>query len=241
MKKNIQKTLLFTLSFLLLFSIFPSALGQSAALPPERLANLTHNIKNTGIMLPAQFSPYTETYLLTVANWVSNVRFTPTASTNSCIITVNGQGVASGQQSHIIKMTDEPQIATINVKAVDGAGNVTGETTYTIFLQRRPSQRRNQVSAGYITSLTRKENGTITIDADLVTLSYQPGSNSSTYTNRTVDSFKYTTSEHCLFYYGTTMSPVRAYSADEFVANFNSGIVYNFIYLEDEIIAVMPY
>ncbi len=235
-----KKNLAILLTLIMVIVIPPQSLAQSPTLPPERLAGLSHNIKNTGVMLPAAFDPYTETYLLTVANWVSNVRFTPYASTNSCIITVNGQGVASGQQSQIIKMTDQPQIATIHVQAVDGNGTITGESTYNIFLQRRPSERRTKTSAGYITAFQKNDKG-ITVTADLVTLTYAQNSNYSTFINSAVDHYTYNTSEHCLFYYGSTLNPIRAYNADDFVTNFDQNIPYTFIYIEDEIVAVMPY
>ncbi len=238
-----KKILMFTFILALTFTALPVALAQNSQnnLPPERLAGLSHNIKNTGIMLPDTFDPYTETYLLTVASWVSRVRFTPVASTNSCIITVNGQGVASGSQSQIINMTDKPQTVYINVKAVDGAGNIQGETTYTVFLQRRPSERRTRVSAGYITGMLKKDNDVTSITADLVTLTYQPNTNASSYVNKAADSYTYDCSANCLFYYGPTYNPYRAYDMDEFVANYDSSALYFFIYMEDEIVAVIPY
>lgn len=235
-----KKLMALCLVLILTALVIPGTLAQSSNLPPERLAGLTHNIRNTGIMLPANFDPFTETYLLTVASWVSRVRFTPIASTNSCIITVNGQGVASGSQSQIINMTDRPQVVTINVRAVDGAGNVQGETTYTIFLQRRPSERRTKVSAGFITGF-QKENNVTSITADLVTLTYQPGTNISTYVNEATDSYTYNCAENCLFYYGDSANPHRAYSIDEFVTNYSSAALYIIIYIEDEIVAVMPH
>ncbi|MBR3905817.1 MAG: cadherin-like beta sandwich domain-containing protein, partial [Clostridia bacterium] len=60
------------------------------------LSSLKHNCPNTGIMLPETFSPYQTTYLLTVADWVSRVTFTPTAFDPNAQITVNGQTVRSG-------------------------------------------------------------------------------------------------------------------------------------------------
>ena len=238
-----KKLLTIMLTIMMVFFAVPLVSAQNiqnSNLPPERLAGLSHNIKNTGVMLPAVFDPYTETYLLTVANWVNNVRFTPYASTNSCIITVNGQGVASGQQSQVIKMTDQPQIATVHVQAVDGNGLITGETTYNIFLQRRPSERRTKISAGYITAFQKTDKG-ISITADLVTLTYAQNSNYSTFTNNVVDRYTYNTSENCLFYYGTTLNPIRAYYVDDFINNFDQNSLYNFVYIEDEIVAIIPY
>ena len=98
------------------------------------LRSLTHNCPNTGIMLPEYFSPYQTTYLLTVADWVSRPTFTPTAMDPSATIYVNGQLVRSGQTSQVIPMTDKPQAVTIQVN------NGGASTTYTVYLQRRPSE-----------------------------------------------------------------------------------------------------
>ncbi|MBR0319992.1 MAG: cadherin-like beta sandwich domain-containing protein, partial [Clostridia bacterium] len=101
----------------------------------SRLTSLTHNCPNTGKMLPEVFNPNQLSYILTVADWVSRVTFTPTADG---VIYVNGVQVPSGQKSQVIQMTDEPQQVTIQVQ------NGT-TTTYTVFLQRRPSEKRTRV------------------------------------------------------------------------------------------------
>ena len=214
----------------------------SPGLPPERLLNLTHNAPNTGKMVPASFDPYQNTYLLTVASWVSRITFTPTTSSPYAVVSVNGQIVASGQKSQIIQMSDDPQAVQITVSAYDPGNVLIGQNTYTVYLQRRPSERRTRVSAGYITQIDMS-NGIATIHADLVTVNYQDKSNLSTYFNDTVYLYKYKTAPNCLFYYGTLQNPVRSPDAQHFVNHYlsNGSNLYYLIYIEDEIVAVMPY
>lgn len=237
-----KKLLSLLLATLLLLSLAPLALAQQPALPPERLINLEHNAPNTGKMLPERFDPYQNTYLLTVASWVSRITFTPTTSAPNAVVTVNGQVVASGQKSQIIQMTNDPQAVQVTV-SVYGEGNVlTAQNTYSIYLQRRPSERRTRVSAGYITNIDMAD-GIATISADLVSIKYQDKTNLSTFVNETVYLYKYKTSPNCLFYYGTKNNPVRAANATEFTNNYlNTGSnLYYLVYIEDEIVAVMPY
>ncbi len=197
------------------------------------LTSLTHNCPNTGKMLPAYFSPTVTTYLLTVASWVSRVQFTPVSGDLYATIYVNGAVVRSGSASSYIKMTDNPQQVTIEVA---GSG---GRTVYTVFLQRRPSEKRTRVSAGSIDNIYQKS-GKWYIDADLGTVTYLDG-NVSTYVNKTADHYRYACAENCVFYYGTMSSPQRARNIGEFTANVSIGGLYRFIYIEDEIVAVMPY
>ena len=157
-------------------------------------------------------------------------------------VTVNGQVVGSGQKSQVIQMTNDPQSVQITV-SVYGANNLlTAQNTYTIFLQRRPSERRTRVSAGFIEKIEVSEN-IATISADLVTLKYQDKTNFSTFTNETYYLYKYKTSPNCLFYYGTKQHPIRTGDAYAFAANYlNSGSnLYYLIYIEDQIVAVLPY
>lgn len=237
MKRNI--TCLLTL--VLLLGIAVPSLAQPVNPGPERLLNLVHNAPTTGIMLPNTFNPYEDTYLLTVANWVSRIRFTPTVAQNASV-TVNGQPVISGQESQIIQMKDEPQEVLITVSALDAQQGVSAQTTYRVFLQRRPSERRTRVSAGYLNEITLS-NGIATIDADLVTISYQGNTNVSTFVNETIDKYRYECVPNCLFYFGTFPNPVRARDAQEFVNNYlSSGSnLYYLVYIEDKIVAVMPY
>ncbi len=238
MKKGIA-SLMFAL---LLLSLLPLSSGQAtSALPPDRLVSLSHNAPNTGIMMPARFDPWQNTYLLTVAHWVSRITFEPVTSSPSSLVTVNGQPVASGQKSQIINMTDKPQEVQIVVSAYEG-GVLTAQNTYTVYLQRRPSEYRTRVSAGYITQMDLK-GGIATISADLVTVTFQGQSNRSTFYNDTVYLYKYDTSPNCLFYYGTNQNPVRAYDAQDFYNNYllAGSNLYYLVYIENEIVAVMPY
>lgn len=232
------------IALLLILALMPAALAQSA-IPPERLLNLVHNAPNTGKMLPEHFDPFQNTYLLTVASWVSRITFTPTTSSPTSVVTVNGQVVASGQKSQVIQMTNDPQAVQITVSAY-GAGNaLTAQNTYTIYLQRRPSERRTRVSAGYITDITLADNGIATISADLVTLKYSGNTNASTFTNETVYIYKYKTAPNGYFYYrGLSNEPLRAYTAEAFANNYEKFVnntLYTLVYIEDEIVAIFPY
>lgn len=238
-----RKVSLLLMIAVLIVSLLPFALAQPAGnLPPEFLANLIHNAPNTGKMLPERFDPYTDTYLLTVASWVSRLTFTPTASSANARITVNGQAVASGQKSQIIQLTNDPQTVSIVVSVYDQANQLMAQKTYTIFLQRRPSERRTRVSAGFINNIKLEDKKAV-ISADLVTLSYKGVTNLSTYVNDTVYLYKYTTSDNCLFYFGTMNNPIRAVDAQNFMDNYlNYGSnLYYLVYIEDEIVAVLPY
>ncbi len=206
------------------------------------LANLTHNCTNTGIMLPAQFNPYQTTYLLTVASWVSRPRFTPTAYDPNAVITVNGQVVRSGQQSANIPIDNKPK--TVEIVVSSGGAS----TTYTIYIQRRPSERRTRVSAGYINNI-HLSGTTWKLDADLVTIQYAgedyASGNLSTFSNKKkeVKVYDYAINANCIFYYGTKANCYRARNVEEFMNNYSSwgNTLYTIIYIEDEIVAVMPY
>ncbi|MBE5786671.1 MAG: cadherin-like beta sandwich domain-containing protein [Clostridiales bacterium] len=228
------------LSLILLATALP-ALGDGVyAGENTLLRSLTHNCPNTGIMLPESFNPYQTTYLLTVADWVTRPTFTPTAYDPNAVITVNGQYVRSGQTSQVISLTDEPQTVTIRVQ------NGSESTTYTIFLQRRPSEKRTRVSAGFISRIYQKGT-TMRIDADLVTLKYAGedygSGNYSTYTNATRDSYDYAVAPNCIFYYGTKANCYRANNINDFMRNYQlyNSTLYTLIYIEDEIVAVFPY
>lgn len=204
------------------------------------LSSLKHNCPNTGIMLPAAFSPYQTTYLLTVADWVSKPTFTPTAYDPNAVITVNGKVIKSGQTYSGITMTDKPQEVTIRVQSG------TASTTYTIYLQRRPSEKRTRVSAGYINKVYMK-NKDWRITADLGTITYLSDDYStgsrSTFNNKTADTYDYVVSPNCLFYYGTPQNPIRLNTVQEFMAYYQvyGSNLYTIVYIEDEIVAVMPY
>lgn len=204
------------------------------------LMSLEHNCPSTGVMLPASFNPSTTAYVLTVASWVSRVRFRPTAYNSSASITVNGQYVASGSQSQYINMTNNPQAVTI---VVSGGGT---STTYTVYLQRRPSEARTRVSSGYITEIYQKS-GAWYIAADLVNVHYNGddygNGNLSTFNNDTSQIYRHVIDENCTLYYGTMYNPVRATNVQAFINNYLSygSNLYRIVYIEDEIVALMPY
>ena len=224
----------------LLLGLWPaSALGEAPG--STLLRSLTHNCPNTGVMLPAQFSPYETTYLLTVASWVSRPTFTPVAMDPSAVIRVNGQIVRSGDTSPVIPMTDQPQAVQITVTNSSG-----GSTTYTIFLQRRPSERRTRVSAGYIQNIYLKGT-TWRLDADLVSVKYSgadyTSGNLSTFTNGGVDSYDYEIDPNCIFYYGTKANCYRANNVTTFINNYlqYGSSLYTIVYIESKIVAMFPY
>ena len=200
------------------------------------LSSLSHNCPNTGIMAPSSFSPSQTSYLLTVADWVSTVYFVP-YSPNAVTIYFNGTYVANGAQTPSITLTDDPTTATITLV---GSGGQT--TTYTVFIQRRPSERRTRVSAGYIESVY-SSGGTNYIRADLVTVTYTDGTNLSTFDNQTYYIYDYACTDECIFYYGTMQNPIRAISFSDFISHYTlyGSTLYRIIYIEDEIVAVMPY
>ena len=199
-----------------------------------QLTSLTHNCPNTGEMLPGYCRPSVTTYLLTVASWVSRVQFTPVASDPYATIYVNGTIVRSGAASNYIKMTDNPQQVLIDVVSANGR-----RTTYTVYLQRRPSEKRTRVSAGYIENIYQKS-GKWYIDADLGTVTYGNG-NESSFVNKTTDHYKYACTDSCIFYYGSMSSPYRAYNIADFMSHASVGSLCRFVYIEDEIVAVLPY
>jgi hypothetical protein len=218
--------------------VMMAPLSASAVITDGPMLNsLTTNTPNTGIMLPSTFSPTQESYLLTVANWVSRVYFIPYCSTPGVTIYFNGSVVASGAQTPTITLSDEPTYVTITLVASDMKTN-----TYTVYIQRRPSERRTRVSAGYIESM-RTEGTKNYIRADLVTVTYTAGTNLSTFTNETYYIYDYACTDSCIFYYGTMQNPVRATNFADFVAHYAAygSTLYRIIYIEDEIVAVMPY
>lgn len=233
-----KKCIALLLTLMLLLSCAPAlADGNSSA--DSLLLNLEHNCPNTGVMLPDIFSPYQTSYILTVADWVSRVTFTPTAGG---VIYVNGVQVPSGSKSQVIQMTDEPQQVIIQV--VNGS-----TTTYTVFLQRRPSERRTRVSAGYISDIYMSGSEYF-IAADLVTVNYlsskyEDGNRSSFY-NDSSYLYKYAVDPNCAFFYMNNGVATRAKDIYEFknnikMAGLDDPDMFRIVYMEDEIVAVMPY
>jgi len=234
-----KRVFAFILTVALLCACMP-ALADDGGAGSTLLRSLTHNCPNTGIMLPEAFSPYQTTYLLTVADWVSRPTFTPTAMDPSAIIRVNGQVVKSGQVSQVIPMTNTPQAVTIQVS------NGSQSTVYTIYLQRRPSEKRTRVSAGYINNIYLKGT-TWRIDADLVTIKYSGedynSGNLSTFNNGGKDSYDYEVDPNCIFYYGTKNNCYRATNIANFMNSYlqYGSSLYTIVYIESKIVAVFPY
>ncbi len=206
-----------------------------------RLSAIRHNCTSSGKMMPAAFSPYQTSYLLTMANTVSYVRLTPVAYQSGAYITVNGQQVASGAQSQRIYMTNEPQAVTINVSY--GGEN----TAYTVFLQRRPDTRRTRVSIGFINSIYQSGDDWY-INADLATIQYfgedyANGNLSNYHNSSSSEQYKYVVNPNCIFYYGTITYPYRTTNIHEFIRNYRQygSNLYRIIYIGGEIVAVMPY
>ena len=239
-KLLVRPLLSIALTAALLFSCVPALADDGYAVGTTLLRSLTHNCPNTGVMLPEAFSPYQTTYLLTVASWVSRPTFTPVAMDPNAVITVNGQVVRSGETSQVIPMTDKPQAVTIQVS------NGTGSTVYTVYLQRRPSERRTRVSAGYIQSIYLKGT-TWHIDADLVSVKYSGSDyisgNLSTFTNNAVEHYDYEVDPNCIFYYGTKGNCYRATNITTFLNTYlqYGSPLYTIVYIEDKIVAVFPY
>ena len=200
---------------------------------PPVLLSLTHNCASTGVQLPAAFDPYTTAYLLTVADSVTRVCFIPVASDASAVIEVNGSIIRSGSSTSYFKLDNRPQQVQIRVS------NRFGSTVYTVFLQRRPSERRTRVSAGSINRIYQSGSRWY-IDADLGTVTYADG-NISTYMNKAKESYKYACSASCVFYFGDIAAPIRAFSVYDFNSQYDPDALYRFIYIEDEIVAVLPY
>ena len=239
MKIFVRQILPFALALILLFSCVP-ARAETYAAGTTLLSSLSHNCPNTGVMLPETFSPYQTTYLLTVASWVSRPTFTPVAMDPNASIYVNGQYVRSGETSQVIPMTDKPQAMTIQVS------NGGASTVYTVYLQRRPSERRTRVSAGYIQNIYLKGT-TWRIDADLVTIKYSGddymSGNLSTFTNNSVEHYDYEVDPHCIFYYGVKSNCYRANNIMTFMNTYlqYGSSLYTIVYIEDKIVAVFPY
>ena len=201
------------------------------------LDSLSNNVPNTGIMLPGAFESAQPSYLLTVADWVSRVYFVPYCSYPFTTIYFNGEAVASGSRTPTITLSDEPTFATITLVASDGKSN-----TYIVYIQRRPSDKRTRVSAGYIESMY-SDGSKNYIRADLVSVTYTPGTNLSSFVNETYYIYEYPCSDSCIFYYGTMYNAIRATNFADFAANYRNygSNLYRIIYIESEIVAIMPY
>lgn len=202
----------------------------------SRLASFVHNVTVTGIMTPAVFDPDVTTYLLTTGSTVNNVYFTLTTEDPYASMYIDGKLTPSGTKVQVAGMTNEPKMISVDIYGSDAS-----YTHYVFFLQRRPSEARTRVSSGYIDKMYVKS-GTTYIDADLVNVYYSSG-NESTFHNDSSYIYKYPCAENCVFYYGTVENAKRAHSATEFAYYYTEtpDSLYRFVYIEDEIVAVMPY
>jgi len=102
--------------------------------------------------------------------------------------------------------------------------------------------KETRVSVGYIDSMYTS-NSRNYFSVDRVDVTYQSGTNVSTFINGYSTLFKNVCSENCLFYYGTMENPIRTTSYTEFKAHYmdNGSALYRFFIMNDEIVAVMPY
>ena len=202
----------------------------------SKLESVVHNVTVTGKMTPDKFDPNVTAYLLSTGSTVNNVYFTCTCEDPNATMYINGAQVASGTKVQVAWMNNNPQAVYIQVYGVYG-----DMTEYVFFLQRRPSEARTRVSAGYLNKIYVKS-GTTYIDADLVNVYYKDG-NESTFHNDTDYIYKYPCAANCVYYYGTIENPTRAHNATEFAFYYTQtpDQLYRFVYIEDEIVAVMPY
>ena len=215
------------------------ALGNAVSSGSSLLSSLSHNCPNTGEMLPEAFDPGVTTYLLAVASWVNRVRFTPTAADREATITVNGEVVPSGAASSYITMTNEPRRVEIVVWGTGGA-----QTVYTVFLQRKPSEKVTEVAVGYIRALYRSE-GDWVMNLDRVETAplgdgYPNGSRSSV-TALCPEEERFSVDPHCDLWYGTAENALHADDVIAFAAGYNAAQLYYVVCIEDMIVAVMPY
>lgn len=206
--------------------------------PASSLVSLENNCPNTGKMIPETFSPTVYSYILTVASWVSRVTFTPVSLDPAAAIYVNGQYNPSGQVSQEFSMTNDPQAVTIMVTS--GAET----SVYTVFLQRRPSEARTRVSVGFLKDFYQK-NGKWYAKLDLVTVTYADGytNYTSAYTNESTALYNHALSTHCIFYTGSQNNPTRYRDPNSFRSHIslNGNEMFRVIYIEDEIVALIPY
>ena len=157
------------------------------------------------------------------------------------MITVNGEYVPSGTPSSYITLSNEPKRVEI---VVWGAGG--SQTVYTVFLQRRPSEKKTGIAVAHIRSLEKSgAEWIMTVDpVDLVMREndYMNGSRS-TWTDASSERIAFTVDPHCDLWYGKPDSAFQAPDVMTFAAAWpNDGSdLYYVVYIEDAAVAVMPY
>ncbi len=203
------------------------------------LTMLSHSCEATAVSSPPSFDPYTRSYLVTVASWETGISFIPTVP-GGCYATVNGQYVPSGTASATIPLSDGPVSVMVRVS------NTTGSAVYTVFVQRRPSEKRTRSSAGFIRSVY-ESGGVWYIAADLVTVNYRSSSyadgSRSTYLNDSSYLYHYPVSSGCVYYCSTGGAARQLRDVYGFLSVYNEDpdAMYRILYIEDEIVAVLPY
>lgn len=212
----------------------------SLPVPAENLpvlTGLTVSSEGTVKMVPEVFDPFTSTYLITVDSYVNTVSLIPNAAYGTAVY-VDGQYTPVGSASRAIALGDTPLEITVRVTRY-GAVN-----EYTFFLQRRPSEKRTRVSAGFIQSIYQS-GGKWYIAADLVTVNYRGSSysdgNRSSYINDSSYLYKYPVSSKCVFYYSANGIARQCKDLYGFMSVYTGTAMYRIVYMEDEIVAVMPY
>ncbi|MBO2516176.1 MAG: hypothetical protein CW338_02715 [Clostridiales bacterium] len=230
-----MKKLLAVLCILVL-SLSVACMAQADVSGSTRIARFVHNVTVSGKMAPDTFDPDVTSYLLSTGSTVNNVYFTITLEDPNATMYIDGKRVQSGVKTQVAGMSDNPKAVYIDIYGVYG-----GFTRYTIFLQRRPSDKRTRVSSGYITKMSAKD-GVTSITADLVNVYYN-GGNDSTFHNDSAALYTYPCSANCIFYYGTIEDPHRCHNATEFNWYYTQtpDQLYRIVYIEDEIVAVLPY
>lgn len=101
---------------------------------PSAVSTLSSLGLSAGTLSPS-FSSGTTSYSASVANGVTSVTLTPTASEPNAVITVNGSGVTSGGPSGPLSLLVGANVLTVAVTAQDGVTT----STYTVTVTRAPS------------------------------------------------------------------------------------------------------
>jgi len=229
--------ILILVACLCIASCAPCARAQQAEQLPGTLVSLTHNCPNTGIMSPEKFDPLVDTYLLTVANWVSRVTLTPVSADPQAVIMINGTQIKSGETSQVFEMTDEPRVVTISVTSTS-----MDNFNYSIYLQRRLTNAHTGITIGYLKDMFVEDGKTYLAVHSMTGESADDNATTLTDDPTTTDS-KYPVSSDCTFTYNTTESAIQTKNADDFKAYVTLGgnELFRIVYIENVIVAVMPF